>query len=209
METEYIARISYGKDSLKMLDVIHSRGLPLDRITTTDVWATDTIPANLPPMQEFKDRMDQRIWDMYRIQVEHLCATNKDGSKKTYEQMFYHVPVRRSQYGQVERERDGLRPGSILGFPDLWNPWCQAGLKRNAYAQSPGKHHRISSKHQVQLVSEAQISIRGLGSRDGHCPTSDYSGANTSRHAYQRIPHDMGSMVPGRTQDQLGETILF
>ena len=38
---EYIARISYGKDSLKMLEVIHSRGLPLDRITTTDVWATE------------------------------------------------------------------------------------------------------------------------------------------------------------------------
>ena len=56
--TEYIARISKGKDSLKMLDVIHTRGLPLDRITTTDVWATDTIPAWLPPMQEFLDRMD-------------------------------------------------------------------------------------------------------------------------------------------------------
>ena len=26
---EYIARISYGKDSLKMLEVIKSRGLPL------------------------------------------------------------------------------------------------------------------------------------------------------------------------------------
>lgn len=101
---EYIARISYGKDSLKMLEVIHSRGLPLDRITTTDVWATDTISANLPPMDEFKARMDQRIWELYRIEVEHLCARNKDGSKKTYEQMFYHVPIRRSQIGQVERE---------------------------------------------------------------------------------------------------------
>ncbi len=47
---QYIARISYGKDSMKMLEVIFSRGLPLDRITTTDVWATDTISANLPPM---------------------------------------------------------------------------------------------------------------------------------------------------------------
>lgn len=27
-EKEYIARISYGKDSLKMLEVIKSRGLP-------------------------------------------------------------------------------------------------------------------------------------------------------------------------------------
>lgn len=113
--TQYIARISYGKDSLKMLEVIKSRGLPLDRITTTDVWATDTIPANLPPMTAFKERMDQRIWEMYHIEVEHLCAMNKDGTKKTYEQMFYHVPVRRSQTGQVERERERERriPGRI------------------------------------------------------------------------------------------------
>lgn len=150
--TQYIARISYGKDSLKMLDVIKSRGLPLDRITTTDVWATDTIPANLPPMMAFKERMDQKIWDMYHIEVEHLCALNKDGSKKTYEQMFYHVPVRRSQSGQVERETDsdperssasricgtpGVRldssgmpmhriQGNITGFlPNTGYNWCQ------------------------------------------------------------------------------------
>lgn len=150
---EYIARISYGKDSLKMLEVIHSRGLPLDRITTTDVWATDTISANLPPMEEFKARMDERIWQLYRIEVEHLCARNKDGSKRTYEQMFYHVPVRRSQNVQVERERAGSgqapsrdsryteypganRPsndlldyrvqGSIKGFPGTVGvKWCQ------------------------------------------------------------------------------------
>lgn len=105
--TQYIARISYGKDSLKMLDVIKSRGLPLDRITTTDVWATDTIPANLPPMMAFKERMDQIIWSMYHIEVEHLCAFNKDGTKRTYEQMFYHVPVRKNlQSLNVERERE-------------------------------------------------------------------------------------------------------
>lgn len=34
-----------------MLEVIHSRKLPLDRITTTDVWATETISANLPPVE--------------------------------------------------------------------------------------------------------------------------------------------------------------
>ena len=178
--TEYIARISYGKDSLKMLEVIHSRGLPLDRITTTDVWATDTISANLPPMDAFKARMDQRIWDLYHIEVEHLCARNKDGSKKTYEQMFYHVPQRRSQTVQVERERDGLRPGSILGFPDLWNPWCQAGLKRNANAQSAGDDHRIPSQHRVQLLPEAQVAC----------------GCNTG------VSGAWPALVPGRTQIQ-------
>lgn len=47
---EYIASISYGKDSLAMLEVIRQNGLPLDRIVTVDVMATPTIPADLPPM---------------------------------------------------------------------------------------------------------------------------------------------------------------
>ena len=115
---EYIARISYGKDSLKMLDVIFTRNLPLDRITTTDVWATDTVSANLPPMEEFKARMDERIWNLYRVDVEHLCARNKDGTKRTYEQMFYHVPQRRSQSVQVEREREtGSGPARSSASP--------------------------------------------------------------------------------------------
>ena len=138
MADEHIARISYGKDSLKMLDVIVSRGLPLDRITTTDVWATDTISANLPPVEEFKARMDEKIWQLYRIDVEHLCARNPDGSKRTYEQMFYHVPQRRSQNIQVERERrdsllqrelHGVRNSNSecrpQGYPAQISPWCR------------------------------------------------------------------------------------
>lgn len=132
---EHIARISYGKDSLKMLEVIHSRGLPLDRITTTDVWATDTISANLPPMDEFKARMDQRIWDMYHIEVEHLCAINPDGSKRTYEQMFYHVPKRRSQFVNAEREREQVPGRSDYRLPDAWNtmvPGSQTEASRDS-----------------------------------------------------------------------------
>ena len=181
---EYIARISYGKDSLKMLDVIKSRGLPLDRITTTDVWATETISANLPPVDAFKERMDLRIWDMYRIEVEHLCARNKDGSRKTYEQMFYHVPHRRSQSVQVERERERERVGAVLGFPDLWNPWCQSGLNRNAKLADARNDYRIPTEYSVQLVPEAQTF--------GRChPRVSYSGA---------------PMVPGWTQEQSADT---
>lgn len=140
MMHEYIARISYGKDSLKMLEVIHSRGLPLDRITTTDVWATDTISANLPPMEEFKARMDERIWQLYRIQVEHLCARNKDGTKKTYEQMFYHVPVRRSQSVQVERERERERTGSSPGQSSASPTYGTRGVKLDS---SGMPEHRV------------------------------------------------------------------
>lgn len=99
-----------------MLEVIHSRGLPLDRITTTDVWATDSVPAWLPPMEAFKSRMDEWIWAHYRIEVEHLCARNKDGSKKTYEQMFYHIPVRRER----ERRNDPRLPGPVEPVVSGW-----------------------------------------------------------------------------------------
>lgn len=175
---EYIARISYGKDSLKMLEVIKSRGLPLDRITTTDVWATDTISANLPPMDAFKAKMDQWIWDKYRIEVEHLCSLNADGTKRTYEQMFYHIPVRRSKSVQVERERDGhqdqstdspfmesrgvrrssgtrksrLPADAIKGFPLQQGAWCQQ-LKCNRL----GTPSRIPGTN-IPVVPKAQKS---------------------------------------------------
>ena len=90
---QYIARISHGKDSLKMLDVIISRGLPLDRITTTDIWATDTIRGEHPKMVKFKEIADEFIWRKYRIEVEHLCAT-RNGQKVTYQQEFYRLPQR-------------------------------------------------------------------------------------------------------------------
>ncbi len=182
--TEHIARISMGKDSLKMLDVIITRGLPLDGVTTTDVWATDTLRAELPEVLESKERIEEKLWQMYRINVDHLCARNKDGTKRTYEQMFYHIPNRRSQDVQVERERererDGLRPGSIRGFPDLWNKWCQSDLKRGARLPSAGINHRISSQHKIQLVPETQDCPRQR-SRGGQQRKDNALGANNSK----------------------------
>ena len=118
-----------------MLEVIRSRGLPLDRITTTDVWATDTISANLPPMEQFKARMDQKIWDMYRIEVEHLCARNPDGTKRTYEQMFYHVPVRKSGGVQTRDDSWISRPLEPV-VPSCTQAECQATESREPLPDS-------------------------------------------------------------------------
>lgn len=151
----YIARISYGKDSLKMLDVIVSRGLPLDRITTSDVWATDTVSACLPPVEEFKARMDEVIWRKYRMEVEHLCARNKDGTKRTYEQMFYSVPRRKEGRKEVDLDTDsqlsviGVKnlngvsmlkiQGTIKSFPGTVSvPWCQKLKLIKDFRTSPG-----------------------------------------------------------------------
>ena len=139
---QYIARISHGKDSMKMLDVIVSRGLPLDRITTTDIWATDTIRGEHPKMVEFKEMADEYIWRKYRIEVEHLCAM-RNGEKVTYEKLFYHTPKRK-----VAGDK---KQGAILGFPTLWGPWCQSDLKRAARKPHPG-----FSCTNRELVQEAQ-----------------------------------------------------
>ena len=77
--TEYILSLSYGKDSIACLEAIRLLGYPLDRIVHAEVWATDTIPADLPPMVEFKKKADKIILERYGIQVEHICAMRGGG----------------------------------------------------------------------------------------------------------------------------------
>lgn len=72
--TEYILSLSYGKDSIACLEAIKQLGYPLDRIIHAEVWATDTIPADLPPMVEFKKKADKIIKEKYGYTVEHTCA---------------------------------------------------------------------------------------------------------------------------------------
>ena len=79
--TQYVLSLSYGKDSLACLGAIEKLGLPLDRIVHAEVWATDTIPADLPPMVEFKKKADAIIKERWGITVEHIYAT-KPGERE-------------------------------------------------------------------------------------------------------------------------------
>ena len=122
VKTEYILSLSYGKDSLACLRAIEHLGWPLDRIVTADVWATDDIPAEYPPVVAFKKYVDNYIKEHYGITVEHYCATRVDGIQKdkvTYNDGFYHVL------------QSGDHAGTIKGFPMQRGPWCQK-LKLNA-----------------------------------------------------------------------------
>lgn len=177
-EKEYIARISYGKDSLKMLEVIRSRGLPLDRITTTDVWATDTISANLPPMAAFKERMDQRIWDMYRIQVEHLCARNKDGSKRTYEQMFYHVPVRKSGGGTSKEQSEDSRISGIRGVKLDSSGMPMHRVQGTFTGFPPNSKYSWCQKLKIRFLGQDQV-MASVKQETAMVPTSQIKGQNT------------------------------
>ena len=72
--TIYVASISYGKDSLAMLEAIKRLQYPLDRIISVQVWATETIPADLPEMYEWKAKADKIIEKKYGIKVERISA---------------------------------------------------------------------------------------------------------------------------------------
>ena len=129
---EYILSLSYGKDSLACLGAIEQLGWPLDRIVHAEVWATDTIPADLPPMVEFKAKADAIIKQRWGIEVEHVCAM-RGGKKVTYVDLFYHEPVRLSKIGGGywdSRLCGGLgatadSKSRRCGWPHQIGSWCK------------------------------------------------------------------------------------
>lgn len=114
-----VLSLSYGKDSMACLGALEALGWPLDRIVTADVWATDTIPADLPPMVEFKDYADTVIKERYGIEVEHFFS-EKNGKKLSYKDAFYNKRVR------------GDRVGETIGWPRTMGAWCNSELKMSA-----------------------------------------------------------------------------
>lgn len=154
---EYILSLSYGKDSLACFGACEILGWPIDRVVTAEVWATDTLPADLPPMVEFKDHADRIIKERWWIEVEHIRCRN------TYQDMFY----RRKS---IRAKRN---PGQIRGWPMRGGPggaWCQGDVKlpalrkinnkrrdRNVMylgiaADEPNRFHSLSDKKRSPLV---------------------------------------------------------
>lgn len=110
---KYIASISYGKDSLAMLEVIHQNNLPLDSIVHVEIWATKSVPAEFPEMIAFKEKADRIIYEKYGIRVEHITAP------KTYEDYFYYKC----------KGKKSRNAGKIYGFPLQKGNWCNSRLK--------------------------------------------------------------------------------
>lgn len=119
---EHILSLSYGKDSLACLGAIEQLGLPLDRIVHAEVWATDTIPADLPPMVEFKKKADAIIKERYGIVVEHYKA------KHCFESAFYR---KRGDTGRATKF-----DGKMYGWPMRKGQWCLQQLKLPALSKA-------------------------------------------------------------------------
>lgn len=154
---EYVLSLSYGKDSLACLGAIKHLGWPLDRIVHAEVWATDTIPADLPPMVEFKKKADAIIKDRYGIEVEHICALKTQGRVVANKHMNRCSTTNYQEENESEKSTDFLlmklglgvknlnkltyedvfyrvsqgkkHQGEIYGYPTMASPWCTNLLK--------------------------------------------------------------------------------
>lgn len=148
--TEYILSLSYGKDSLACLEAIKQLGYPLDRIVHAEVWATDTIPADLPPMIDFKAHADKIIKEKYGYTVEHICAV-RGGKKLTYDTQFY------------EWINEGRNKDRIYGFPYTLGAWCNSRLKVNVL-QSIARENNLR-KTVLSYTQETEEASNGRGEK--------------------------------------------
>lgn len=112
---DHILSFSHGKDSTAAIYVTKEiLRWQLDRIIHAEVWATDTIPADLPPMVEYKAKAERIIKERWGIEVEHVRA------KLTYEQGFY----------RRKKESAKHRPGQYYGWPfSVKGAWCNSDVK--------------------------------------------------------------------------------
>lgn len=156
--TEFVINLSYGKDSLAAIHVaVDILKIPiwLIRIVHAEVWATDTIPADLPPMVEFKRWADGFIKGRWGLTVEHVCATRGGGRTPTAGSSMTVSGQERMRAGE-KASRSSVAPGAngsstatkltyedifyrirqkesggeraIYGFPMAKGNWC-TGLK--------------------------------------------------------------------------------
>lgn len=204
--TQYILSLSYGKDSIACLAAIEKLGLPLDRIVHAEVWATDTIHADLPPMVEFKAKADAIIKERWGIEVEHICAT-RERERITFKRLFYKRRVR------------GNNPGKIRGFPAQGAPWCNSRLKVKAI-QGIGE---IDLREAVLPCPETKASESAAGGRSSDFRPPGSTGATGISNgtpcgfpltrgswckklkygSYMRFPHlDHSGKLVHRTQTQ-------
>lgn len=145
-----IAMLSYGKDSLAQLEVMHRNGLPFTDIVTADIWATPDVPAYLPELVDFRERIDREIFERYGVPVTHVRA------EKTFIDYFYRELTERSKYT------------GTWGWPPMFGHWCTKYLKLHPIrdyfegldfvewvgiaADEPARHGQLNERKRSALV---------------------------------------------------------
>ena len=107
------------------------------------------------------------ILDRWGIEVEHICAREKDGSKRTFESCFY----KKREHSKNESSRD-----KIYGWPMLFSSWCNQGLKvkpYNSYFKKDDVHYlgiALDEPERLSRLSANKISpLEKIGWTEADC----------------------------------------
>ena len=179
---QYIASLSYGKDSCAMLEIIKQHDMPLDRIVHVEIMATDTIPADLPPMMEFKAKADAIIKERYGIEVEHLHAA------RCYEACFYTI---------VSTKAKPKYAGRVRGFPGVVvGNWCNRDLKLSCL----GKFNAVGITQYIGIAADEPNRFHNLTDRK-RSPLVEWDVAEAEA---RQICEDLDLLSPIYTQSARG-----
>lgn len=205
--TLYVANTSRGKDSTAMLRAIQLMGWPLDMICSVDVWATDTIPAELPPMVAFKDEYDKKVLDWFGIPVTRLCATKRERERERKTESVIHNCRMKdcSTIGCSPKSTDGTSKDSPTQTTVGAN--CSKtnlmGDIRSKLTYEDIFYRKVSPKREREREREhcsaAETRTETSKSTDSRCGSA--TGARLSNYQDSRIPESGLPLVYRRTQE--------
>lgn len=186
---EHILSLSYGKDSLACLEACKLLGYPIDRVIHAEVWATDTIPAELPPMVEFKAKADRIIKERYGLTVEHFAAEReRERERLSFDKQFYTV------------YETGKNRGNIYGFPMRKGSWCNSMLKirplnsnlRANVLHDSSKEERPSIQRKADRVSDVEKTVVQQQAKSKRSDKSGFSNSSLAQGADTNIVQYLG-----------------
>lgn len=200
-----ILSLSYGKDSMACLGAIEQLGWPLDGIVTAEVWATQDIPADLPPMVEFKAKADAIIKERWGFEVKHCCAM-RGGEKLTYEDIFYrpikNPKVRRGGWAASTDSQQRDARGATAN--SKYRPFeKQNGTYGFPYTAVGGWCHRL--KDEALRISDVSrggnwcTALKQRALQDGQRGPANTARANSSEQEL-RIPSNQRKLVQQLSQ---------
>ena len=202
-DTLYVANTSRGKDSTAMLRAIQLMGWPLDMIVSVDIWATQDIPAELPPMVAFKDEYDRKVLEWFGVPVTRLCAT-----KRERERTASVCPTRTCSTGNLEQGNSQELSRGSLSHEDLGANI--SSLKKLTYEDI--FYRKVSPKRERDLRRGGRT-IYGFPQINGTWCNSNLKrsatafrsvlsaiGVPPSRVSHQRLSVAQRSVVPKQAQ---------
>lgn len=185
---EHILSLSYGKDSIACLEACKLLGYPINRVIHAEVWATDTIPAELPPMIEFKEKADRIIKERYGLTVERFAA-KREREKLSFVKQFYSVYTK------------GKNEGKIYGFPiQFGGAWCNSMLKvrpLNSHLRANVLHdskekERPSIRGETNRVSDVEKTVVQQQAQSGFSHSGGFSSSSLAQGADTNIVQYLG-----------------